>query len=61
MNNDKTLPIEAEEHRKETSKMGVELGFPPYHLTFFVARETETETKHPSPPLTPKPNTIEKP
>lgn len=58
MNDDKVIPYD--EHRKETSKIGVELGFPPYHLTFFVARETETDKKIPTPALTTKQTTIDK-
>ena len=59
MNNEKVIPVDYDEHRKETSRLCLEVGFPAYHLRFFVVRETETDTKTPTPPLTPKQITLE--
>lgn len=55
MNNEKHSPVPYDEHKKETSKLGVEVGFPPYQVRFFVAHETETDIKR-----TPSPEPIEK-
>ena len=54
MNTENPKTIESDESRKETSKLCIEIGFPAYHLMFFVEHTKETQKQ--SPQLTPREN-----